>query len=323
MTTVGGEWRVFSVAGADAKLESGVAVSARAPGDSPPYCFSGRTTIIIGGRPNAKEELPAESIASWEIPVDPPSIRNASRGFLVVACMRYFGGLHSARIHARVDIWLDDQQVDGFALRIMPPDHSDYFHRVPIPDLPKLPPFAPCQTIYAWPLRKEDLAPLSRHRVRVRLERDVRWDVDYVSLLVHVMPPRHRVFLSHSWEDKPTARALADGLSARGVGVWLDEAEIKLGDSLIEKIRQAIDSVEYVVVLLSRNSVGSEWVKKEVDVAMNQDIENRRVKVLPVRLDDCDLPSFLKGKLYASLKHPDELKRVLDMIAARLSADAA
>jgi len=62
-------------------------------------------------------------------------------------------------------------------------------------------------------------------------------------------------------------------LAIRGINVWLDEAEIKLGESLIEKIREAIDSVEYVVVLLSKNSVGSNWVKKEVDIAMNEEMK--------------------------------------------------
>ncbi len=60
--------------------------------------------------------------------------------------------------------------------------------------------------------------------------------------------------------------------------MWLDEAEIRLGDSLIEKIRQGIDSVDYVVALISDKSVSSQWVSKELDIAMNQEIEGRRVK---------------------------------------------
>jgi hypothetical protein len=41
------------------------------------------------------------------------------------------------------------------------------------------------------------------------------------------------IFLSHSSADKPFARRLAGDLRARGVRVWLDEAEIGIGDSLI------------------------------------------------------------------------------------------
>ena len=44
------------------------------------------------------------------------------------------------------------------------------------------------------------------------------------------------IFLSHSHVDKPFVRRLASDLIDSGVKVWLDEAEILIGDSLIEKI---------------------------------------------------------------------------------------
>lgn len=87
------------------------------------------------------------------------------------------------------------------------------------------------------------------------------------------------IFLSHNSNDKPFVRKLADDLRRYGFYVWVDEAEIKLGDSLINKIREGIDRVEYVGVVLSNNSINSEWVKSEIDVAMNQEIEDKKVKV--------------------------------------------
>ncbi len=110
------------------------------------------------------------------------------------------------------------------------------------------------------------------------------------------------IFLSHSHKDKSFARKLASDLSKLGIRVWLDEAEIKIGDSLIEKISSGIDEMEYVGAILSRHSVSSEWVKKELDIAMNQEIENRRVKVLPILIEDCQLPTFLEEKLFADFR---------------------
>jgi len=109
------------------------------------------------------------------------------------------------------------------------------------------------------------------------------------------------VFISHSWSDKPLARKIGQTLRRFGVRVWLDEAEIKLGDSLIEKIRKGIDTVEFVIALLSKRAVESEWVKRELEVAMSQEIEGKRVKVLPILAEPCSLPGFLKGKLYADM----------------------
>ncbi|GKX50627.1 toll/interleukin-1 receptor domain-containing protein [Budvicia aquatica] len=107
------------------------------------------------------------------------------------------------------------------------------------------------------------------------------------------------VFLSHNSVDKPFVRRIATDLENHGVKVWIDEAEIKIGDSLIEKIRSGLDEVDYVVVILSPNSVSSIWVQRELDVAMTQEINGRQVKVLPLMYKKCDLPGFLLGKLYA------------------------
>lgn len=80
-----------------------------------------------------------------------------------------------------------------------------------------------------------------------------------------------RIFLSHNSADKPFARRLASDLEAQGIGYWLDEAEIKVGESLIERIREGIDDAAYVAVILSPDSVKSLWVQREVDVAINQE----------------------------------------------------
>lgn len=114
------------------------------------------------------------------------------------------------------------------------------------------------------------------------------------------------IFLSHNSADKPFARRLAKDLGNQGVRYWLDEAEIKVGESLIEKIRNGIDNVDYVAVVLSPASVASAWVQREVDVAMNQEILGRRVKVLPIMYRECEPPGFLLGKKYADFR--DEAK---------------
>jgi hypothetical protein len=126
------------------------------------------------------------------------------------------------------------------------------------------------------------------------------------------------IFLSHNHADKSFVRRLAQDLQAAGVRVWLDEAEMMIGDSLIEKIRQGIDEMDYLGVILSQNSVRSEWVKREVNVAMHQEIEGKQVKVLPVMVQDCELPGFLKEKLYADFRDPQRYHEELNKILRRL-----
>ena len=107
-------------------------------------------------------------------------------------------------------------------------------------------------------------------------------------------------------------------MRSRGARVWIDEAEIKLGDSLVGKIQEALDTFEYVGAVISSNSVGSEWVQRELEPAIMAEIETRTLKVLPLRLDDCAMPAFLRGKKYADFRRPDNYVSAVEMIAERL-----
>ena len=80
----------------------------------------------------------------------------------------------------------------------------------------------------------------------------------------------------------------------------------------------AIDTVDYVIALVSKSSVDSPWVAKELDIAMNQEIEGKRIKVIPILLEEVELPGFLKGKLYGDLRSMDNYDAVLSQIANRV-----
>lgn len=106
------------------------------------------------------------------------------------------------------------------------------------------------------------------------------------------------VFLCHSSTDRTFANRLAKDLQSAGLTVWLDEAEIKVGDSLISKITSGIHDSEFVVAILSPAAVSSSWVKYELKTAMNLEIHEKRVKVLPIIYQNCDLPEFILDKRY-------------------------
>jgi hypothetical protein len=113
------------------------------------------------------------------------------------------------------------------------------------------------------------------------------------------------VFLSHSSKDRFFARKLAETLKKYGVTVWIDEAELRVGDSLIDKISTAINQADFVAAVLSHNSVNSNWVQKELSLAMSKELAGRRIVVLPILIDRCELPSFLSDKLYADFTDSD------------------
>jgi hypothetical protein len=110
------------------------------------------------------------------------------------------------------------------------------------------------------------------------------------------------VFLSHSSKDKGFARRLGNDLRGQGARVWIDEAEIGIGESLIDKISEGIHSTDYLVVLLSPTSTASEWVKRELNIALTHEIKGKRLKVLPCLLKNCSIPPFLLDKKYADFR---------------------
>ena len=72
------------------------------------------------------------------------------------------------------------------------------------------------------------------------------------------------VFLSHNSKDKPFVRRVYRYLSDCGLKVWIDEAELDAGDSLVEALAEAVFRVDCVVAIISEASVTSNWVKKEL-----------------------------------------------------------
>lgn len=122
------------------------------------------------------------------------------------------------------------------------------------------------------------------------------------------------MFLSHNHEDKPFVRRLATDLSVFGASIWIDEVEMKVGDSLIERIGDGITGSDFVIAVLSKNSVQSAWVRQELEIAMTRQIGGAKLRVLPIRLDDATLPSFLIGKLYCDFSRPNDYRQSLRQI---------
>ena len=74
------------------------------------------------------------------------------------------------------------------------------------------------------------------------------------------------VFISHATEDKEgVVRPLADCLVAQGLRVWYDDFELKIGDSLRQKIDHGLASSKFGVVVISPSFFGKNWTRYELD----------------------------------------------------------
>jgi hypothetical protein len=90
------------------------------------------------------------------------------------------------------------------------------------------------------------------------------------------------VFISHASEDKDAiVRPLANALAARGLSVWYDEFELRIGDSLRRKIDAGIARSRFGIVVLSQAFFAKSWPQYELDGLVTMAVSARQV-LLPV-----------------------------------------
>ena len=63
--------------------------------------------------------------------------------------------------------------------------------------------------------------------------------------------------------------------------VWLDRWELNVGDSIVERIQNALTESSAMLVILSKHSVESEWCKKELNAGIVRELDEKKVVVLP------------------------------------------
>lgn len=92
-----------------------------------------------------------------------------------------------------------------------------------------------------------------------------------------------KIFLSHASEDKDTvARPLAIALKNYGFDVWYDEFELKIGDSLTQKINEGLASCTHGIVILSKSFFAKKWTIKELNALNSKSIESGYPVILPI-----------------------------------------
>ena len=102
------------------------------------------------------------------------------------------------------------------------------------------------------------------------------------------------IFISYASEDRDRARTIASALQARGWSVWWDR-DIKTGQAFDQAIEHELDTAKRVVVLWSKDSIASDWVKSEAAAALQRGV------LLPALIDNVKLPLEFSRRQTADL----------------------
>jgi TolB-like protein len=104
------------------------------------------------------------------------------------------------------------------------------------------------------------------------------------------------IFLSYGHDDVQTAKRFAESFEREGISVWWD-ASIRAGEAFDAVIESALKGAKAVVVLWSKTSVQSRWVRAEATLA------DRNRTLLPAMIEACERPIMFELMQTADLSH--------------------
>lgn len=136
------------------------------------------------------------------------------------------------------------------------------------------------------------------------------------ALLVTMQKREPAVFLSYARADSSMVTKVADGLKAAGVHVWLDRL-LQAGTKWMQEIERALSAADFVVFFISPHSVKSGWAKEELQVALHRQMSGEGgAVILPVLLEDADVPPLLRQFQWLDLRDGDVERGVHQLVDA-------
>jgi hypothetical protein len=126
------------------------------------------------------------------------------------------------------------------------------------------------------------------------------------------------IYISHSPNDKQIADELAIQLAHRNVNIWIDQWQLAKDDSLRNKIQEDIHGTSALLVVLSKETDEAEWCRKDLSPLLLRELEEgKNIVVMPVIIEDCAIPEWARGKVFADLRtnSDDGLCTIIEEVA--------
>lgn len=131
----------------------------------------------------------------------------------------------------------------------------------------------------------------------------------------------NRIFLCHASEDKQQALSIYERLQTAGFNPWLDKKDLLPGQEWQREISRAIKNSRIVIIFFSRHSVYKRgYVQREMKLALDtlDEIPKNQIFVIPVRLDECDIPEDFLHIHYIDLFETGGFEKVVKIIESEI-----
>jgi hypothetical protein len=123
--------------------------------------------------------------------------------------------------------------------------------------------------------------------------------IDYLPSLLNQAIQRYSCFISYSTKDDDFAKRIHADLQNNGVRCWFASHDLPIGAKTWDAIDEAIKLRDKLLLILSQNSIGSDWVEDEAQKAFAEERDRKELVLFPVRIDDAvmDTPEPWARKL--------------------------
>jgi len=152
----------------------------------------------------------------------------------------------------------------------------------------------------------------------IKINQQVNENID----IKNDMPSEYQydVAISFAGEDRNIAQQLADELIKKNIRVFYDDFEKAdlWGKNLYEHLSQIYtDAARYCVMLLSKNYSEKSWTNLERQSAQARAFREKNEYILPIRLDDTEIPGIPETIGYVSLKKTS-INEIAELISRKL-----
>jgi len=91
-------------------------------------------------------------------------------------------------------------------------------------------------------------------------------------------------FISFAGNDRNFVDKISDDLQREGIRCWIAPEEMKMGDAIRQEVDQLIRIQDKLLVVLSKFSIESAWIQKELQAALAEERNQNRPVLFPLRL---------------------------------------
>jgi formylglycine-generating enzyme required for sulfatase activity len=126
-----------------------------------------------------------------------------------------------------------------------------------------------------------------------------------------------RIFLSYAREDEMQVRSVYRRLVDAEFEVWMDKIDLLPGQRWQQEIPRAIRNSDFILIFFSKNSVAKRgYIQREFRLALDtlEEMPPDTIHVIPIRLDDCQIPEQFHPLQWSDLSEEGEFDRIVQAL---------